>query len=410
MKKKLDLELLAKHDLYQIEGPQWVKAKKGYFIDSDGYKWIDMTSGILTANTGHNNKKVIKSIMKPLRDGIVQSWYRPSEYRLNAHLTLQKVLPKNYTKAIFLVTGSEAVEQALKIAKHFIGDKDIISFTYNYHGSTNMASSMNMIREEHLQLKSPICCKGYCPYGKDKYEGCGKECFEKSVKNLKNPGAVIFSPYLGAYSTWMPDDYYLAFIKWVRENNIFTIDDEVQSGFFRTGIKCFGIENRECYFEPDLILGGKGATALLPLSFLSINNKIKVPIDDYFSTHSGNPACLSALVSAIDFYIENNIGLKVDNMGLYLQFMLRKLRQKYSNIIMDNFGQGLAQSLLFVNNEQGKKLVHEIFVEMRNRHILFMDTERPVIKFVPPLVITKKQIDKTINELDKVIGELYGTN
>ena len=309
----------------------------------------------MTANMGHAPWHLAWPILKALARGMGQAWYSPNAIREQAHKELATILPPGFKQTVFVVTGSEAVEVACRSAMKLRPGKAIAHLHGNYHGSTTWV-------QENLN-------------------GGKGASFEWGGPYPEGVGVVIVTPYLAAWCKWATEDEIEKFSKWVRDELIILIDDEIQSGFGRCGT-WWGFQRYDG-LHPHIIVAGKAATGLLPLSFVSYIDAVAdfVREEDYISTHSGNPICLAAMNANIAWM------RKADAPELAREIYVEITRVidgwwGLENLIMGYDGRGAAVSIYLRSKEQAKQVIDAV-----SDRVLLFDTGLPLIKIAPPLNI-----------------------
>ena len=261
----------------------WHEARGFLVCDPCGNQWIDLTSGIVVANAGHNHPRIVAAIKCAAEKGPLLTYAFPSQIRLQLLEKLAALAPIADAKAILYSAGTEATECAMGLMRRhgraISPDKvSILSFRDGFHGRT-LAASMAagrpsqkdwIARErlEHYQISFPFCMQ--CPRERKCYQQCGATCFDACLQSLRerNIGpqqiaGIIVEPLPG-WATWsMPTDFARAMRDWARKHDILIAFDEIQCGCGRTG-KFFGFEH--LCVVPDLITLGKGLTSSLPVS------------------------------------------------------------------------------------------------------------------------------------------------
>ena len=241
----------------------WHKAEGFQVYDKWGNKWIDWSSGVLITNAGHGRKEIINAIRKMLDQKLLATYVFVHEKRAELTKVLRELSPVPSLYQVFLLsTGSESIENAIKLAKTYALEKYgpkrkyIVSFKNAFHGRTlgaQLAGGMDKLKkwivdEGKMFIQVPFP-DGY------KNEDISFELFLKSIaeQNVKPDeiAGVLTETYQGVGPDFMPDDYAQKLVKFCKEHDIITIFDEVQSGFGRTG-KMFGFEHYNVV--PDIIV------------------------------------------------------------------------------------------------------------------------------------------------------------
>lgn len=423
--------------------PLAMRADGVFLYDDANKKYLDGSSGAMTANLGHGNPRVASQINRQLNHITFSYRSQFTNDPLESLSTkIARLAPGDLSSVAFANSGSEASELAMKLAYSYWRLKQkpekqrILSRWNSYHGSTIGALSMTGNpgrRREYAPylsdfpvLELPFCHR--CPFEKT-YPDCGIFCARVLEKTILRFGsdtisALIAEPITGASGAGItpPPDYFPYIARICRENDILFIMDEVITGFGRTG-RNFASDHWNVV--PDIIVFGKGITSGFgPLSGIIVNEKIQnafIKLDGEFSTghtFSGNP--LSAAASAVlDEILDNRIIDAVAGKGLYLENRLNGLKQKYS-VIDDVRGKGLLFGVEFsTDKETGEcfppeKGITATIVELCFSEGLivypsagFIDGIRgDSILISPPLTISIEEIDLLVDLLDVALSKL----
>jgi 4-aminobutyrate aminotransferase-like enzyme len=320
---------------------------------------IDFTSGLLTANIGHDNPAVMAAVSK-CRGW--SGWYAPSHCRLAAYQALDSILPRYLDKYILLSTGSEAVDQAIKIA--IDNGFRIITHERSYHGSTIGAAWAGGLATQ------PMAFFGHC--GGLQHMG--------EYDNT----AVMLETFIGPWCEWYTPSF-IEKLRMLQKAGGIVIFDEMQAGFGRTG-RWFGFEHYG--ITPDIVVGGKAAGGGFPVAFVAGRAKLmdKNPNADYVSTFSGNPFACLALEATVKYIRDNKLIEAVQEKE-------HVIRDTCERIVADGFakrytGKGFAYALHLDDIARAKRVV----VAARAKGLLLLDTWRGTIKIAPPLVIGESEL------------------
>lgn len=415
-----------------------------FLYDDTGKKYLDGSSGAMTANLGHGNSNVadrINSQLNRLTFSYRSQFTNDPLESLSAKIAA--LAPGDLTAVAFANSGSEASELAMKLAYTYWRLKQkpekqrILSRWNSYHGSTIGALSMTGNpgrRREYAPflsdfpvLELPFCHR--CPYEKT-YPDCGIFCARVLEKTILRFGsdtisALIAEPITGASGAGItpPPEYFPYIASVCRENDILLIMDEVITGFGRTG-KNFASDHWDVV--PDIIVFGKGITSGFgPLSGIIISNKIRdafIEHDGEFSTghtFSGNPLSTAAASAVLDEIFKNGIIEAVADKGFYLETRLNGLKQKHS-VIDDVRGKGLLFGVEFSADEENgecfppeKGITANVVEQCFSEGLIvypssgFIDGIRgDSILISPPLTITIEEIDLLVDLLDVALSKL----
>ena len=410
MTSNLQNNLIAKETIYGAKNysPLPIVLQKGegvYLWDVDGNKYLDMMSAYSAVSHGHSHPELVKVLVDQAEKLAISSrafYTEPfGEYieKLSKLSGFESILPMN--------TGAEAVETAIKAARRWgyftkgieENSAEIIVADGNFHGRTTTIvgfSSEAEYKKGFGPFADGFVQADYCSTNCD----CSKVC-EKSIQSIKNlinnnTCAVLVEPIQGEGGIITPQDGWLKQLRDLcDENNILLILDEIQSGLGRTG-KMFAYEHEG--IKPDgLILGKALGGGLLPVSaFLSSKE-----VMDHFnpgshgSTFGGNPLAAKVASKALDLLIDDNLVKNSQIMGNYLKTKLQEINLDF---IKEVRGKGLWIGVEFYKKISAKK----ICLSLMDEGILAKETHETVIRFAPPLTITKEEIDWAMEKIIKV--------
>ncbi len=367
------------------------KAKGVYIYDADGKKYLDFASGIGVASLGYGNKKYTDAIKSQI-DKIMHT--SNLFYNEPAVLAAEKLVKASgLEKAFFTNSGAEAIEGALKMAKRYAYDRDgksdheIIAMGHSFHGRT--MGALALTGNEHYQKPFGPMISGikFAEYND-----------LDSVKALVNDKtcAIILEPVQGEGGIYPADKEFIEGIRKIcDEKDILMICDEVQCGMGRTG-KMFAFQNYNV--KPDIIASAKALGCGVPVGAFVAGKKCcnsLVP-GDHGTTYGGNPLVTSAVNAVFDIYEEENILENVKNVGAYLEEKLDELANENENIVLRR-GKGLMQGLVL------KTPVGDTINKAIEKGLLVISAAGNVLRLLPPLIITKENVDEMINILKECI-------
>lgn len=399
-----------------------VKEEGCYYFGADGKKYLDFTSGIAVTNTGHRHPKIVQSI----KDAADQLVHGPSgvimyESILQLSKNLGEVLPGDLDCFFFANSGTEAIEGALKLAKFVTERPYVVSFTGCFHGrslgalsvTTSKSKYRKFLQPSHLSYQIPYADAKSCPEGMDPEEYCVEQ-LEKDFKRLfkhqvtpEEVACVILEPVLGEGGYIIPPKSWVKRIREIcDEHGILLIFDEVQTGFGRTGewfaSQYFGV-------TPDIMAIAKGIASGLPLSATVASKELmkKWPIGMHGTTFGGNPIACSVALTTLEIFHEENLVENSKVVGAYATKKLNELKAKYA-IISDVRSVGLMIGIEISNLETGEpdgQAVMKILDYALEEGVLFYlcGNVGEVIRMIPPLTVTKEQIDDGLKMLEKAI-------
>ena len=403
----------------------WDKAEGFQVYDKWRNKWIDWSSGVLITNAGHGRKEISEAARNMLDQNLLATYVFVHEKRAELTRALQAISPDPENYHVFLLTtGSEAIENCIKLAKTYALEKYgpkrkyIVSFKNAFHGRTlgaQLAGGMDKLKawivdegKTFIQVPFP---DGY------KNEDTSFKLFLKNIAK-QNVGpdeiaGVITESYQGVGPDFFPYDYAQKLEKFCRENDIVTIYDEVQAGFGRTG-KMFGYEHYDV--KPDLIACGKGVSSSLPISAVIGRKDI---LDIYApgsmtSTHSGSPLPVVAAIESLKIIQKDNLVEKARRLGEILIPELERIRNKYPDILGCVQGKGLVAGIQVVRKgtkEPDPGTALKINEKCFQKGLLMfapVGVGGECIKIAPPLVINEEALREGIGVLEEACDEVLG--
>ena len=352
--------------------------------DIDGNEYLDMFAGIAVNALGHNHPKLVKAIQEQAEKLIhISSIY----YNEPALIYAKKLIEMTSFDRIFYAnSGAEANEGAIKLAVKYTGKSEVISTVESFHGRTVVTLAATGHEHYHEPFKA-ILPKGFInvPYN-------DIEAMKEAI--TENTAAIIVEPIQGEGGVNVPDMEYLQEIEKIcHENDIVFIVDEVQTGFGRCGT-LFAHELFDV--KPDIMTMAKGIGGGVPMGGILATEKVAsafVP-GDHGTTFGGGPLVCAAANAVLDTIVDENILDNVNEVGDYFISELKKLDK---DIIADVRGKGLMIGVELT--KPGAEYVDKL----REAGFLINCTADKVLRFVPPLIITKEEVDKFVKALDEIL-------
>lgn len=405
--------------------PLAIKKGRGAIIeDFDGNKFIDMLSSASALNTGHSHPRIVKA-MKEQIDNFISytAAYTYSKPLVDLGEELIKITPGDFEKrVVYGLTGSDANDGMIKLARAYTGKSKIISFIGSYHGSTYGAISLsaissNMRRKigpllpdiEHIRY--PDCYR--CPF-KCHEETCDLQCLNdfKIALNSYMPAdeiaAILMEPIGGDAGIIVPPKKYMkALYEICKENNILFVSEEVQQGFGRTG-KWFCIEHFD--IVPDMIVMGKSIASGVPLSAIVARKEITDALGSpaHLFTMSGNALSCVAALETINVIRDEKLIERSQELGAYTMSRFEEMKDKY-DLIGDVRGLGLSIGVDLVKDRAtkigNKEAAAKICYRCWEKGIILIFLADGVLRIQPPLVISKEELDTALNIIEESIVE-----
>ena len=352
--------------------------------DIDGNEYLDMFAGIAVNALGHNHPKLVGAIQKQAEKLIhISSIY----YNEPALIYAKKLIDKTSFDRIFYAnSGAEANEGAIKLAVKYTGKSEIISTVDSFHGRTLSTLAATGHEEYHEAFKQIL------PDNFINVEYNNIQAIRDAITD--NTAAILIEPVQGEGGVNIPDkDYFKQIEEICHENSILLIVDEVQTGFGRCGT----LFAHELYdIKPDILTTAKAIGGGVPMGAILATEKVAagfVP-GDHGTTFGGGPLVCAAANAVLDVIYEDNLLDNVVDVGAYFLDELKKLDKE---VIVEARGVGLMVGLEL--NKPGAEYVDKL----REKGFLINCTAGNVLRFVPPLIITKDEIDEFIKALDEVL-------
>ena len=410
--------------------PYFARQASGAMItDVDGRELIDFAGGIGVMNVGHSHPKVVAAI-KDQAERFTHSCFHVVMYEQYVELAdkLCGLTPGEFPKMALLAnSGAEAVENAVKAARHYTRRPAIIAFDHAFHGRTLLGMSLTSkvkpykfgfgpFAPEIYRMPYPYCYR--CHFGLT-YPDCGLACahylkdFFTGHVAAESVAALIIEPIIGEGGFLTPPPEYFSIISEIlKENGIVLIADEIQTGVGRTG-KMFAVEHWGV--QPDLITSAKSLAAGMPLSAVVGRREI---LDDPMigglgGTYGGNPVCCRAALAVLEIFEEENLLNRAEALGRTLKARFDEWHERY-DLIGEVRGKGPMLALELVKDRKTKEpAVDETKALVKACHenglvILSCGQFGNVIRTLTPLVITDEQLEKGLAILEEQLSKLAG--
>jgi acetylornithine/LysW-gamma-L-lysine aminotransferase len=370
--------------------PVVITRGKGALVwDINGKEYVDCMGSYGVALLGHSHPKVVEAVCKQAETLISCHASLYNSKRTEFLQKLVSITPKGLNKAFLSNSGAESVECAIKLARKFTGKPEIIAVMGGYHGKTMGALSATWDKKYREPFQPLVPEFKHVP--PDNLEKLREAITDKTA-------AVLLEPIRGEGGVRVPPDEFLPGVRELcDEKGVLLILDEVQTSFGRTG-KLFGCEHWGVI--PDVMCLAKPFAGGLPIGITVATEEVmgSFKVGEHSSTFSGSPLVCAAACAAIDALVEDKLADRAVTLGGYFKAKLEELQAKYK-IVKEVRGLGLMLGM------ELRYDVRNIIIKTMDKGVLILDAGRNVLRFLPPLVIEKEQIDKTISVLDEVIGE-----
>jgi taurine--2-oxoglutarate transaminase len=407
--------------------PMHLKRGQGvWFWDGDDNKWLDFSSQLINLNVGHQHPRMLEAIKKQVDELCFAGPGFATEPRGLLGKKLAEVT--GLAKAFFTLGGAEANENAIKIAKLYTGREKIITRYRSYHGATMgvMSASGDPRRWPFepgmpgtVRVFDPYCYR--CPFGKEP-SSCKRECVShvEEIIQMEGPNsiaAVLVEGITGSNGLLVPpDDYYPTLRALCDKYGILLIDDEVMSGFGRTGK---WLATQHYGIRPDIVTCAKGLTSgYMPLGSVIVS----APIAEYFEDHmlyggltySGHPVSCAAAVANLQVYEEENIFENVEIEGEYLAERLEVMRNRFG-CVGDVRYKGLFSVIELVRDKATKEPLApfngsspemaKLAAFLKSKH-LYAFTRFNMLWICPPLIITRAELSHGLAIVEEALSML----
>jgi len=407
------------------------RAKGVYFHDRQGKKYIDFSSQLMNVNIGHGDQRVTQAVADQMAKVSYVFPGSVTEARAKLSKKLAEIAPEGLSKTFFTLGGAEAIDNAVKLARSYTGRHKIVTLYRSYHGSTYGAISAGGDPRKHavdsqgvpniIHVENPYYYR--CPWNSKSPEECGEMAAAhlERVIEYENPGSVAAILLEGESGSSgcikYPPGYWKRVRNFADKHGILIIDDEVMSGFCRTG-KWFAVENHDVI--PDIICMAKGLTSgYLPLGGIIVKDEIA----DYYNdkplplglTYSSHAASCAAALAVVNIYESDNLMENAIQMGNYLQERIEEMKSRHPSI-GDFRNTGLLGCIELVKNRDTREPTtpwnaRPDQMEATNRMVarirelgMFTFVRWNYIFTCPPLTITKDEVDEGLEIISEAIA------
>ncbi len=405
--------------------------KGSYIYDRDGKKYLDFSSQLMNVNIGHGDQRITEAVAKQMQEVSYVYPGMATDVRGRLGKKIEEITPGNLTKTFFTLGGAESIENAIKLARLYTGRHKIITHYRSYHGGTYGAMSAggdprrfpidNQAMPSVVHVENPYAYR--CPWNSSSIEECGERALahlERVIK-FENPdsiAAILFEGESGSSGCIKYPPMYLKHIRKLCDKyGILMIDDEVMSGFGRTG-KMFGIDHHNV--TPDIMCMAKGLTSgYLPLGGVVVTDTIA----NYFNdnnmsiglTYSAHPTLCAAALENIKIIQEEHLVDKAAKMGAYIDDKIEQLKTKHPSI-GDFRNTGLLGCIELVKNRETKipitpwnakpedmAITSKMAAKVRELG-MFTFVRWNFIFIAPPLNISKDEVDEGLEIISQAIS------
>ena len=378
LQQQYEFNVYPKRDLVLVKG------KGAKVWDANGNEYIDCIAGHGVANLGHCHKSVVQAVIEQMNRFVTCSNVFYNDKKALLLEKLIQITPKNLTQAFLCNSGTEAVEGAIKFARYATQKTDFVCAMRGFHGRTMGAVSATYNPKYRDDFKPLVPGFHHVPFNH----------FDKLRNTLtENTAGVILEIVQGEGGVNIGEkEYFLQVAELCRKQNVLLIIDEVQSGFCRTG-RMFACNHFD--LEPDMLLLAKSIAGGIPMGAIVCSDRIKAPLGKHGTTFGGNPLSCAAALAAIDVMIDEKLAEQAREKGTY--FMDRFLKNDLQNVRNTRH---LGLMIGIELKEKSKPYILKLMEE----GVLALPAGPTVIRLLPPLMISHKELEFVAEKLVKVLG------
>lgn len=375
------------------------------FYDNFGNEYLDFLGGYGALDLGWSHPEVVEAVRAQAGKSGIPSQELMDPLRGVLAKILSEITPGDIDHAFFVASGTEAVEGALKIARLHTGKHNFISTVKAFHGKTSGSLSVMGKKTFRAPLQPYAGQTLFIPFG-------DAGALEKQLEICKTVGieiaGFIAEPIQGeAGAIVPPDDYWPQVREICTKFGILMICDEVQTGLGRTGA-LWGVDH--WHVEPDIMMTAKSlGGGVMPVGAFMGSGKIWKAFEApnpfiHTTTTGGNPLACAAAIATIQVMLRDNLAQRSAELGNYFIGELEKMYAEFPGVYEKITGKGLLIGQHFVNDEVGYKVAAGLF----KRKVLVAGTliNAKAIRFEPPLIVTKEEIDEVLNRLRNTLKEV----
>jgi 4-aminobutyrate aminotransferase len=369
--------------------------------DIDGNVFLDFAAGIAVTSTGHGHPDVIAAITRQAADLIhfsASDFYLPIYAQAAAEL--DRIAPiKGPTRVFLGNSGAEAIEAAMKLARHHTHRQYILAFVGGFHGRTYGAVSLTASKAKYHAGFGPLLPGVvHVPFGSEGLDELEQRVFRKLVPP-EEFAAVIVEPIQGEGGYVVPDDAFLPRLRRIcDEQGILLVADEVQSGAGRTG-KMWAVEHWGV--EPDILCAAKGIASGMPLSAMIARAELMTwTVGAHGSTYGGNPLACAAALATIKL-LEGGLVENAAVRGEQALAGLRPLLQRYPGVVCDVRGKGLMIGVQFDTQARTDAVQLAAF----QRGLLVLEAAEHVVRMSPALTVSADQVETAVRLFSEAVAE-----
>jgi len=392
-----------------------------------GRKFLDFTTGIGVTNLGHCHPRVVEAIQQQAAKVIhaQQNVFDVSLPVAELCTRLAKVMPDGLDTFLFVNSGSEAAENAVKVARAYTGRPNVIAFTGSYHGRTYGAMALTSSKTVYMAGFSPLMPGvRFAPFpywASMKHMGLSPEAVgqwaleqvEWVLKTQTAPGetaAMILEPILGEGGFVVPPQGFLEGLREICDrHSILLVFDEVQSGMGRTGQ--WWAHETLGRARPDMVVFAKGIASGMPMGGIAARPELfsKCTPASLGGTYGGNPIAAAAACATIDAMREEGVLRNAAERGAQLSQRLHALAKKQPSAVLEVRGKGLMMGVEFDPRHKG--MASRVAKFAQEEGLLLMTAgAREVVRFLPPLTVNEEEVNQGFDAFERAVARAQGAS
>ncbi len=408
--------------------PTLFRSAKGTIVrDSAGRDYLDFTSGQMCATIGHNHPAIVEAVHRAGEKAFhFFSGMIPEVVAELAQTLARDWLPGDLRKTIFINTGSEATEVALRMAKMYTGGYEVLALGGSWHGITGGASSVSMASDRRgygvpapgvFVIPEPNAYRPYIAGASEEDSALatleiGLKMFD--MQSCGRGAAIIVEPVISAGGVLVPPKSFMqALSKAADDRGMLLIFDEAQTAFGRIGTR-----TGSAYFDvvPDIMTMSKTLGGGLPLAAVATTARIEEDLHEkhftFYTSHVSDPLMAEVGLAVLKVIAEENLVRRAQEMGAYLRGHLEELQQRYE-VIGDVRGLGLLLGVELVQDRASRAPAHSLgalttqkcFQKGLSMNIRRRPERGSVWRIAPPLTVSHAEIDRAATILDEALRE-----
>jgi len=408
--------------------PKLFRSAKGTIVtDSDGREYLDFTSGQMCATIGHNHPAIVEAVHRAGEKAFhFFSGMIPEVVVELAETLARDWLPGDIKRTIFINTGSEASEVAIRMAKMYTDGYEILALGGSWHGTTGGAGSISMASDRKgygvpapgvFVIPEPNSYRPYIPSLSEEQSALAGLELALKMFDMQSAGrgaAIIVEPVMSAGGVLVPPKSFMqALRKAADDRDMLLIFDEAQTAFGRIGTRT-GSE----YFDviPDIMTMSKTLGGGLPVAAVATTAKIEDALHDkhfsFYTSHVSDPLAAEVGLAVLKVIADEKLVERAGKMGAYMRSRLEGLQQRYE-VIGDVRGLGLLAGVELVRDRSSRAAAHELgaltttkcFENGLSMNIRRRPERGSVWRIAPPLTVSTDEIDRAVDILEKSLRD-----